>query len=236
VGRTPATSHDSSATVGVFGGQWPRRVAEGLAVWFVVAGTIFALVRDFGIVAYLLAFCVLWGGATWGVRSSIRPMMARLGLDNLGGFVLLVIGVASLEEGLSDVLGGPASLVIRYLPLDLVWVNLVWLGWLLPWYLWVPRRYSFNEVEALLVGGSGGLLFEVVLSRVFLDPIVAVLWIPLAWAIYAVIFLLPLQLIRFEPRAPDPWRVPATLAVTWGGGIVVALVLYGLFAHLGLPT
>jgi hypothetical protein len=203
---------------------------------FLVALAIFAAAQAFGLVAYLLAYCLVFGGVAWTFRSRVRPALARARLDNLAGFLLLAVGASSLEETLSDLFAGPGSLIIHNLPLDLLWIDLIWLGWLLPWYLWVPRRFAFGEVETLLVGGSTGLLFEVVIARVFFEPVLALLWIPFAWAIYAVTLLLPAQVIRFPTTSIARWKVPSTLAVTWGCSAGVALGLYVVFIALGFST
>lgn len=197
---------------------------------------IFAIVGAFGLVEYFLVFCVAFGACTWALRDRVRPAMARVGLDNLAGFVLLALSVSSLEETTSYVLAGARSLVIADLPLDLLWVDVIWLGWMVPWYRWIPRRFAFDRVEALVLGGTPGVLMEVLLSGVFLRGPLGLLWVPLAWSIYSVVLIVPLSLVAFDPQLPRRGRWLPTLAVTWGGTLGLALAMFVLFSLLRWPT
>jgi hypothetical protein len=216
--------------------QWARRWAGVLAVWFLFSLFILAIVHAWGVVSYVVAFCGLFGGAAWILRSRVRPALRRLGLDGLGGFLLLAVAVSTGEEMLIYLLAGPQALAIHQLGLDLLWIDAIWLGWMLPWFVWVSRRFAFGEVEALVVGSSTGVLFEVVLSRVILAGPLALVWVPLGWVVYATVFLLPLQLVDFPSASRRTGRLPLTLGATWGSATAVALGLYVLFAVLGLPT
>jgi len=204
-------------------------------VWFAASVAVLAIAGAERVVVYLLLFVGVYGGVLWSVRHRIRPGLARLGLDNTAGFVLLGVGASSIEETVSFAAAGPSSLVIPNLPVDLVWINAIWLGWLLPWYVFIPRRFSFTEREALLVGGSTGVLFEVIVTRIAFSFPLVVLWVPVAWTVYAVVFLAPLQLVRFPTSSSRRGKVPVALAATWGPAIAVALALYVLFGALGLP-
>lgn len=230
--RTPVTSVGGAPN----GTGWARLLGRAVLLWFLVSLIILLLVGAWGPATYLVLFGLLFGEGAWIARGKVRAALRAFGLDNLAGFVLLAVGVSTLEEVVAYLCGGPGALAIHNLAIDLVWIDAIWLGWQVPWFLVIPRWFAFSEAEALVVGGSVGVLFEVIVSRVFLAGILALVWVPLGWVVYAVVLLLPLQLVRFPARSTRPWRVPTTIAITWGAGLATALLLYVIFRAMGLPT
>lgn len=205
-----------------------------LLLWFATSLAVLAIFAR-GLVEYAALFCGGFGGVLSALRDRVRPAFVAVHLDNLLGFCLLSVAVISLEELLVDAFVGPGGLAQPSLGLDLLWINAIWLGWLVPWYVWVAPRFSFTPLEAWLVGGSPGILFETIFSRAFLiSPVVLLLWVPLGWVIYGVVFLGPLQLLTFRSVPSQRHRVLSTLAVTWGTSTVVALGLWALLSALGV--
>jgi hypothetical protein len=93
-------------------------------------------------------------------------------------------------------------------------------------------RCAFTEPEALLVGGAIGVVHEVSVSGAFLaGPATILLLAPLAWVIYAAVFLAPLQLVRLSEGRRPPSRWAVGFSVPLAASTAVGL---GLWLFLGI--
>jgi hypothetical protein len=152
------------------------------------------------------------------------------------GYIVISVIVTTVEEMLVYAFGGVIALAQPILWVDLTWVNLVWLAWLLPWYLLIQKFAHFSRWEALMIGGTSGIFFEVILSRVFLGgAILTLMWIPLAWVIYATVFLIPLQLLEFRTGPTSSREVAFAIIVPWAWSGLVGICLWVVFAIAGIP-
>jgi hypothetical protein len=204
-------------------GGWADRASGFLLVWFALAVGLLALVGAIGTVLYLALFVGGFGLPAWFLRDRVRPALARSGRGGIAGFVLLAVAVTTLEELLVAAVGG--RLALEPLWADLLVVNATWFAWMLTWYLVLAPRYVFSEREALLLGGTAGVYFEVLVSRIFLGGIVVLVWVPVAWVVYAAVFLWPLQLIDRTGTSTGPWRIPMAVLLPIAVATVVALPL-----------
>jgi hypothetical protein len=212
-----------------------RALGWGILVWAAVATAILAVIHDVPSVVFTLVFGFGFGGVAYRFRDRIRPAFHRARLDGFLGFSLLVVGISVGEELLVYVLGG--RLAESPVALDLLWVGLLWWTWLATWYWAIRPRFLLSERRALLVGGATGILYEIGLSRAFLDgPGVILVFAPVAWLVYGAIFVLPLQLMPTEGARASRWSVPAALLVPFAASLAVALVLYALLSVLGVPV
>jgi hypothetical protein len=207
-----------------------------LLAWFALSLGIFAVAGSIRIVEYEVVFVGLFGSLALLLRRSVRPALRRVKLDNVWEFAMLAVLVSSLEELVVYAVGGSGALAQSTLGVDLLWVDVIWLGWMLPWYLWLASRYAFSSQEALLVGGTAGILFEVLLSRIFVEgPVIILLWIPLVWVTYSVVLLLPLELTTFKAPPSTARRWLAGVAIPWVSATCVALLLWLILSVVGIP-
>jgi hypothetical protein len=154
--------------------------------------------------------------------------MARLGLDNIAGFVLLAVGISALEEVWCFALGNKVALPVLWK--DVAFCAAVWLPWFLAWRLFLSGRYRFSEKEALLLAASSGLLYELVGKWAFFaNPAGLLLVVPLDIVVYAALFVLPMQLLDFtgERTGPAKYLVSTVLPylLSWPVAVLFMIIM-----------
>ena len=101
--------------------------------------------------------------------------------------------------------------------------------WFATWYLFVSRRYRFTTGEALLAAGMEGLMYEYIGNGLVLsNPIGFLVSVPLTVVVYAAIFILPMQFIKFSGQKKGVTRYPIAVLLPYLLSIPAALVLYAL--------
>lgn len=84
---------------------------------------------------------------------------------------------------------------------DVIIVPGQWLVWFAIWYLLIALKFSFTTGRALFAAGLEGLLFEYVGTGLIIsNPIGFLVNLPQTIVVYAVIFILPMQFIRFSGK------------------------------------
>jgi hypothetical protein len=209
------------------GDRWDRAWAVLLA-WFLGSSAVFILIGAWSVGLFALSFCLLFGGLSWKYRRSVRPLMARIGLDNLAGFVLLALAVPALEEAWCWSLGNTVAMPVLWK--DILFCALVWLPWFLCWRFVLSKRYRFSEKEALLLAASSGLLYELVGKWAFFaNPAGLLLVVPLDIVVYAALFMLPMQLVDFtgERSGPAKYFVAPVLPylLSWPVAVLFMLIV-----------
>jgi hypothetical protein len=108
---------------------------------------------------------------------------------------------------------------------DIAFCSLVWLPWFAAWYLFLSKRYSFGEKEALLVAASAGVLYELAGSGLLLSPAAWLLAVPLDVVVYAAIFIVPMQLIDFRGPRTGPAKYVVAPVLPYLLSLPVAVLL-----------
>ncbi len=203
--------------------NWSRTWLVILA-WFGAVVVIFAIAHNWALVSFALIFGLGFGGLFWAARSRIRPVFEKLGMANFAGFALLAIGVSTFEEVLCWALGNRIANPVLWK--DLVLVNGTWLVWYACWYFILAKRYAYQEIEALLLAASAGILYEHVSSGTILaNPAGIVIGAPLAIVVYAALFILPMQLVDFQGEDEAGIKYIASLFLPYLLSFAVALPL-----------
>jgi len=189
------------------GDRWDRAWTV-ILVWFLVVLALFLLSASWSLASFAISFGAIFGGLAWKYRRSVRPIMARLRLDNLLGFALLALGISALEEAWCWALGNRVAMPVLWK--DVVFCSLVWLPWFAVWYLFLSKRYHFGEKEALLLAASTGLIYELAGSgAIFSNPAGLLIAVPPILVVYAAIFVVPMQLIEFNGTSRTDWKFAA---------------------------
>jgi len=180
------------------------------------------------VVAFGTSFGLLFGGLAWRYRGSVRPVFARLGLDNFAGFLLLSVLVSAAEETWCRAPGNRVAYPVLWK--DIAFCTGVWLAWYSTWYIFIARRFAFREKEALLLAAVIGVFYEFVGNGAFLaSPAGILMALPLSTVIYASLFLLPMQLIDFSGRGATGWRLligpVLPYLLSWPAALLLAGVL-----------
>jgi hypothetical protein len=210
------------------GDRWDRAWAV-LVAWAVASSVLFMLIGGLGMGGFVLSFGLLFGGLAWKYRRSVRPLMARVRLDNLAGFVLLALVVPALEETLCWGLGNTVAMPVLWK--DILFCAAVWLPWFLCWRFFLSKRYRVTEKEALLLAASTGLLYEFAgKPGVFSNPLGLFLVAPLIVVVYAAIFIIPMQLIDFSGAkdGPSKYLVAPVLPylLSWPAAVLFLVVVH----------
>jgi hypothetical protein len=204
------------------GGLWNRLWAVLLA-WFLCVCGIFLLAREWSVSAFALSFSLLFGGFAWRYRRNVRPFMARLHLDNFAGFMFLALSVSAAEEAWCYSMGNHTAFPILWK--DILFCDIVWVPWFAVWYLYLSKRYSFHEKEALLLAASAGIFYELVGSGAIFNPAALLLAVPLDLVVYAAIFILPMQLLDFSGTKSGPAKYALSPVLPYLLSIPVAVLI-----------
>ena len=204
------------------GGSWDRAWCV-LLVWFLCVIAIFLLSGGWSVSTFGLSFGLLFGALAWRYRADVRPLMARLHLDNFAGFLVLAASVSAAEETWCWALGNKVAMPLLWK--DIVFCSLVWLPWFAVWHLFLSKRYSFGEKQALLLAASAGVLYELAGSGLILSPAGLILAVPLDLVVYAAIFILPMQLIDFSGTRTGPARYAISPVLPYLLSLPVAVLL-----------
>lgn len=206
---------------------------KSLLVWFSVSVLTLGISGSWIVVTFSVVWCAGFGGTVWLLKDRIAYVINKYRIRSVFWFALVVVLISAAEETLVYLLGG--KLAEPALWSDLIVVCSTWLAWLLMWFLWVGRRSSFSLGEAVAYAGFTGILYEVFISGAFIsNPLSLLIESPLAWVIYAVIALVPMQMIKFSGKSRGlvagveavmvPFLVSEAVALT------VVFVLKGLSA------
>lgn len=194
-------------------------------VWFAISVAILSISFQWGIVAFAVSFGPGYGGIVYIMRKRLRLAFTGLARTRFAAFLLTALSVSVFEELYVYALGNRVA--IQDIWLDIVIVPLQWAAWFSVWYLFISRKYSFSESEALLTAGFTGILFEYVGNgRIFADPVTILIFLPLTVLIYASIFILPMQFIDFTGSKNTLSKYPAGILLPYISSIPVALLLY----------
>lgn len=204
---------------------------KALIAWFAVVVLLFAVLGDWSLVIFAAGFGAVIGGLEYRYRRSIRPLAARLGLNNYAGFLVLSIAISTFEETFCYLTGNHIAYPVLWI--DLILVSVMWTVWFGTWYFYLSKRYAFSEKEALLLAGSVGIFYEFVGTGAFLsNPIGIMMITPLAIVIYAAIFVWPMQLIDFSGKNNSWIKYPVSILLPFILTFPVAIVLYVIFSLL----
>ena len=206
-----------------------------LLIWFSVSVLILGISGSRIAVAFSVVWCAGFGGIVWFLKNRIAYVINKYHLRSVFWFALVVVLISAGEEILVYLLGG--KLAEPALWSDLIVVCSTWLAWLLMWFLWVCRKSSFSLGEAIAYAGFTGILYEVFISGAFIsNPLSLLIESPLAWVIYAVIALVPLQMIKFSGKSRGLIAGVEAIMVPFLVSEVVALTVVFALKALGAPV
>lgn len=198
-----------------------------MLTWFVVSIIILSITGNWGNVIFSLTFGVVYGGVVYTQRERIRKLLGSINRRRYALFLALAITVSVLEEIYVYSLGN--KIAVPDLMLDIIIVPAEWAVWFTTWYFVISRRFLFSEGEALLMAGIEGILFEYSGGLAILGNIPGFLVsIPVTVVVYAAIFILPMQLIKFEGKSSRWVKYPIAVVLPYLFTIPMALLLYAL--------
>ena len=209
--------------------QTAGRVWWLIAVWLFASLTIYSILGQFTLVLFTLTFGVVFPLAVYSLRSRIGGFVERHGLQKYPVFAIAAFLISLVEEYYVFALGG--RIAFHNLLVDLIAVPVEWIPWYATWYLYLSRKYSYSESEALLLAGTTGILFEYVGSgEILTSPTILALSLPLYIAVYSALFIIPLQFIRFSGQNTSRWKYPLSVLLPYFATVPVALLIYVLSA------
>ncbi len=196
-----------------------------LLVWLIVSILVLSLEKAWSIVAYILSFGVGYGGLVYFSRHQLRERFSGIGRSRFPAFLMVAVAVSVTEELYVHSLGN--SIAISNVWLDIIVVPAEWAAWFTAWYFVISRHFSFTEKQALLCAGLAGIIFEYS-GKGFLiaDPLAMAIFFPTAIVVYAAIFILPMQFIKFSGTYEGWLKYPAAVFLPYAASIPVGLILY----------
>lgn len=201
--------------------------------WFVAVTIILCIAKEWSVVAFGLTYGLGFGGIAYTYRRRVQPFFKKVHLDNYYGFLVLTVIITVTEEVYCYILGNQIAHPVLWV--DLLLVTVMWSVWFGVWYFFLATRYYFEEKEALMTAGFTGVFYEFVGTGAILEnPFGIVIAVPLAVVVYAAIFVLPLQLIRFTGKRTGKAKYVVGVVLPFVLTIPVALVLYGVLAGFGV--
>jgi len=210
-----------------------EKLYKVLIVWAVLATGFFVIAQDWVVVAHAGLFVGLFGFVVYRYRHKLGTLLGKVGGRTVPGFILLVCILTLIEEGSAYYFGGPESVVHPNFAINILLVGTFWTIWLLTWKLFLARRYSFTEREALLTAGFSSLLYEA--SILYSSPNAFILFTGIMVLLYAALATLPMQLISFTGTRTSKSKYVISIVlpylITWP----VALVLYAVLTSVGVP-
>ena len=210
-----------------------KTVWKGILSWFIIVMVIFALAKEWSVVAFGMTYGLGFGGIAYSLRGKVGRFFAKRGLRTYYGFLLLAVSITVSEEVYCYALGNQVAHPVLWI--DLIMVTVMWSVWFSTWYFFLSRRYFFEENEALLVGGFTGVFYEFVGTGALLEnPFGIVLAVPLAVVVYAAIFVWPLQLLTFTGKQTGRMKYIVGSVFPFLLTIPVAVALYFVFAICGI--
>ena len=222
--------------LGAFTSRYRMSVSWGLAwkvilAWFAVVVLLFVVLGGWSLIIFAVGFGAVFGGLEYRYRHSIRPLAARLGLNNYAGFLGLSIAITAFEETFCYLAGNHIAYPVLWI--DLVLIIVMWTVWFGTWYFYLSKKYAYGDKEALLLAGIVGIFYEFVGTGAFLSNPAGILLItPMAIVVYAAIFVWPMQLIDFRGKN-DSWiKYPVSVLLPFILTFPVAIVLYVVFSIL----
>lgn len=199
-----------------------------ILVWFLISTAILVFTRDYGNVIFSLSYGIGYGGLIYLQRARIRGFFSSVKTGRYAVFIFLAIIVSVSEEVYVYSLGN--KIAIPNLMLDIIIVPGEWTVWFTTWYFLISRRYHFTEGEALMAAGIGGILFEYGGGLAIIDnPLGFVVSLPVTVVVYAAIFILPMQLIKFEGKRYSYSKYPVAVLLPYLLTIPMTILLYALF-------
>lgn len=199
-----------------------------LFVWFSISILVLSITGDWGNVVFSLTYGVGYGGFVYVQKNKIRSFFEPLKFGRYGVFITLALLVSVFEEIYVYSLGN--KIAVPDLMFDIIIVPCEWAVWFTVWYFFLSRRFYFTEGQALVSAGIGGLLFEYGGNLVFLHNIPGfIVSIPVTIIVYAAIFVLPMQLIRFTGENDRKIKYVVSTVFPYLLTVPVALLLYAVF-------
>jgi hypothetical protein len=205
-------------------------VYKVVLVWSTISIGIFLLLKEYGLVAYVVVFVGLFGVIAYRQRIELGRFLRRIGFAHPLFFSLLVIGLVLFEEYLAYVLAGPEGVMYpEHLSINMVLIATFWLAWLLSWKWYIAPKYHFTEREAIMTAGFAGIMYEIIGPMHFLDAASWLLIAPLSILIYAAVAILPMQLIDFSGQQVSKYKYLIATVIpfllTWPPALVLYFVL-----------
>jgi hypothetical protein len=155
-----------------------------------VALVIFALAQEWTVFIFTLIMSVFGGLIYWKKDWLLKKLPT-----GFVWFILIAAVISILEESLCFTLG--CNMADPNLLIDLYIVVPIWAVWFSSWWL-MAKRYKFTQIEALMIAGFNGFLYEYVgTGAVLQDPIGWIIAYPLVSIVYSSIFILPMLMIKF---------------------------------------
>lgn len=196
-----------------------------IAVWLVVSLTIYSILGQFILVLFTVTFGVAFPLVVYRLRSTIEGFVERHGLRKYAVFAVAAFLISLVEEYYVFALGG--RIAFHNVIVDLIAVPVEWIPWYATWYLYLSRKYSYSQREALLLAGTTGILFEYVGSgEVLASPTILILSLPLYIVVYSALFILPMQFIRFSGHENSRWKYPLSVLLPYFSTVPVAFLIY----------
>lgn len=203
---------------------WPWKL---IAIWFFASTVILVVLRDWSELAFATSFGVGYGGIVYLGRSRIRKALPPLKTTRFPAYLAASFLVSVSEELFVYSLGN--QIAVPNILRDIIIVPGEWLVWFATWYLFLSKRYQFTTGEALLAAGLEGLMYEYIGNGLILsNPIGFLISVPLTIAVYAAIFVLPMQFTTFSGQRKGKWRYPVAVLLPYFLSIPASLLLYAL--------
>lgn len=199
-----------------------------LLICFAVSVTILLVSGELSVAIFAMTFGGGYGGFIFTQRDRIRYFFESRKLDIFPVYITLAILVSVAEEIYVYSLGN--RIAVPNIFSDIIIVPGEWAVWFTVWYYFIARRYLFNTGTALFTAGLEGLLFEYLGNGLALsNPIGFIVSIPTTIAVYASIFVLPMQLINFKGKINRWWKYPIAVILPYIFTLPAALLLYAIF-------
>lgn len=206
-----------------------------MILWFVAVIVILCIAGEWSVVVFGVTYGLGFGGIAYRYRRKARPCFERVRLNNYIGFLLLTVGITVTEEAYCYALGNRIAHPVLWV--DFILVTVMWSVWFSTWYFFLSRRYYFEEKEALMVAAFAGVFYEFLgTGEVLRNPFGVILAVPLAVVIYAALFVLPMQLIRFTGERTGRMKYVVGVLLPFLLTLPVALILYILLSVVGVPV
>lgn len=194
-------------------------------LWLLLSMLILSLEHAWNIIVYTLSFGIGYGVSVYLLRHKLQGRLKGLGRMRFPAFLTVSVAVSVLEELYVYALGN--SIAVSNIWLDIIVVPAEWAAWFTTWYFVISRYFSFSEKQALLCAGLAGILFEYSgKSFLIYDPLAMAAFFPTTVVVYAALFLLPMQFIKFQGTHEGWLKFPISVLLPYLASLPVGLILY----------
>jgi hypothetical protein len=213
-----------------------RLLLSLLLLWFMAITVVFFVAGNRSAAVFAFLYAIVYGGICYRYREDIRAFLTRVPIAKAVMFFGLAFVVSAAEESFCFLTGNHIALPVLWE--DILFCGLVWSGWFGTWYFFLSKRYHYDEMEALLVAGVSGLLYEgagpVMVNPVAILPILLIA--PFLVLVYSAIFLVPMQLISFTGTKESVWKYPVSIVLPFLVSLPITLLLFIVFSLTGVPV